>query len=466
MKGKLLLLIFIMIIWLMAGCTLMPKYEKPPAPIPQEWPKGEAYKETIGSTVPEIKWADFVVDEKLKKIIKRALFNNRDLRLATLRVQKARALYGIQKAELYPSVSAAGMGSVQRVPADLSPKGREMTAEQYSVNLGISSWEIDFFGRIQSLKETALEEYLATEQGRRSAQISMISAIVSVYLSLAADQENLKLAQSTWQTQEAAYNLIRRRYEAGLASELELRQAQTQVDTAKREIAHYIQLIAQDENALQLLVGAPIEKELLPEQLDSINPFRPISAGLPSEVLLRRPDIQAAEHKLKAAHAFIGAARAAFFPRIALTAGVGTASAELSGLFKSGSGTWNFMPQIVMPIFDARTWSAYEASKVEREIALAQYEKAIQTAFREVADTLAIQGTVNDQIKAQESLVSALAETYRLAEVRYLHGLDSYLSVLDAQRALFIARQGLVTLRLAKIANQVKLYAVLGGGAE
>lgn len=466
MRRKLILLLFTTVVLLMPGCTLIPKYEKPKAPVPQEWPKGEAYKESVGPIPPEIKWSDFVVDEKLKKIIDQALLNNRDLRLAALHVQKARALYGIQRAELYPSLSVGGTGSLQRVPADLSSTGREMTTEQYSVNLGISSWEIDFFGRIQSLKESALEEYLATEQGRRSAQISLISAIASVYLSLAANQENLKLAKSTWQAQEAAYNLIRRRYEAGLAAELELRQAQTQVDTAKREIARYIQLIAQDENALQLLVGAPIEKEFLPEQLDSISPFRPISAGLPSEVLLLRPDIQAAEHRLKAAHAYIGAARAAFFPRIALTAGAGTASSELSGLFKSGSGTWNFMPQIVMPIFDGRTWSAYEATKVEKEIALAQYEKAIQTAFREVADALATQRTVEEQLKAQESLVEALAETFRLAEMRYLHGLDSYLAVLDAQRVLFAGRQGLVALRLAKIANQVKLYAVLGGGGE
>lgn len=466
MRGRLILLLFTIGVLLMPGCTLIPKYEKPPPPVPPEWPKGEAYKESGGPIPPEIKWSDFVVDEKLKKIIEQGLLNNRDLRLAALQVQKARAFYGIQRAELYPSVSAAGAGSVQRVPADLSSAGREMTAEQYSVNLGISSWEIDFFGRIQSLKESALEEYLATAQGRRSAQISLISAIASVYLSLAADQENLKLARSTLQTQEAAYNLIRRRYEAGLASEMELRQAQTQVDAAQREIARYTQLVAQNENALQLLVGSPIEKELLPEGLDSISSFRGISAGLPSEVLLRRPDIQAGEHRLKAAHAYIGAARAAFFPRIALTAGVGTASSELSGLFKSGSGTWNFMPQIVMPIFDARTWSAYEVSKVEREMALAQYEKAIQTAFREVADVLAIQGTVEEQLQAQESLVKALTETHRLAEIRYLHGLDSYLAVLDAQRALFTARQGLVNLRLAKIANQVKLYAVLGGGGE
>ncbi len=466
MKRKLFLQVLIALTWLISGCSLIPPYEKPAVPIPKDWPKGEAYQESVGPTPPEIKWSDFITEEKLKKIIGKALLNNRDLRLAALQVAKARALYGIQRAEIYPTVNAAGTGSWQRVPADLSPQGREMTVEQYSVNLGITSWEIDFFGRLQSLKESALAEYLATEQGRRSAQISLILTIANVYLNLAADLEMRKLAQSTLEAQEATYNLIKRRYEAGLASELELRQAQTQVDTAKREIARYTQLIAQDENALQLLVGSPIPKEFLPQDLQSINPLREISAGLSSEVLLQRPDIQAAEYLLKAAHAYIGAARAAFFPRIALTAGLGTASSELAGLFKSGSGTWSFIPQVVMPIFDARTWSAYEASKVEREIALTQYEKAIQTAFREVADALAIQGTVEEQLRAQESLVKALADSYRLAELRYLHGLESYLAVLDAQRALFGARQGLVGLRLARMANQVKLYAVLGGGGD
>ncbi len=230
-----------------------------------------------------------------------------------------------------------------------------MTAEQYSVNLGISSWEIDFFGRIRSLKDQALEEYLATEQARRSAQILLVSAVANAYLTLAADRENLKLAESTLETQQAAYDLIRRRYEVGLASELDLRQAQTQVDTARGDIARFTQLVAQDENALNLLVGSSVPSELLPADLDSVSPPKEISPGMSSEVLLRRPDIMAAEHQLKAANANIGAARAAFFPRISLTTAVGTASSELSGLFKSGSGTWSFAPQIVMPIFDART---------------------------------------------------------------------------------------------------------------
>jgi multidrug efflux system outer membrane protein len=451
---------------LITSCTLTPKYKRPEAPIPGDWPSGAAYRETKGSTALELRWQEFFTDEKLQKVIAKAIHHNRDLRLAALNVQRARAIYGIQRAELLPTVNAAVSGSKQRVPADFSTTGQSMTVEQYDVNLGISSWEIDFFGRIQSLKDRALEEYLATEQARRSVQILLVSAAANAYLVLAADRENLKLAESTLETQQAVYDLIRRRYEVGLASKLDLRQAQTQVDTARGNVARYTQLVAQDENALNLLVGSPVPSELLPAELGSVSPPEEISSSIPSEVLLRRPDILAGEHRLKAANAFIGAARAAFFPRIALTTAVGTASSELSGLFKSGSGTWIFAPQIVMPFFDARTWSAYDASKVEREIALAQYEKAIQTAFREVADALAVQGTVEEQLSAQQSLVNAVAETYRLSNLRYTKGIDSYLGVLDAQRSLYAAQQGLVAIRLARIANQVRLYAVLGGGSE
>jgi multidrug efflux system outer membrane protein len=456
----------------LGGCTLTPKYTRPEAPISADWPTGAAYKETKAMpgtpTATQIQWREFFADERLQQIIDMALNNNRDLRLAALNVERARALYGIRRAEVFPSVNAVGSGSRQRVPADLSTTGTEMTTEQYSVNLGIISWEIDFFGRIRSLKGRALEEYLSTEQARRSAQILLVSAVANAYLTLAANREHLKLAESTLETQETAYNLIRRRYEVGLASQLDLRQAQTQVDTARGDIARFMQLVAQDENALNLLVGSPsrMPNEILPEDLASVKPPKQISPGMTSEVLLRRPDILAGEHRLKAANANIGAARAALFPRIALTTAVGTASSELSGLFKSGSGTWSFAPQIVMPIFDARLWSAYDATKVEREIALTQYEKAIQTAFREVADALAVCGTVDQQVSAQQSLMDAVAETYRLSNVRYTKGIDSYLGVLDAQRSLYAAEQGLIAIRLARLANQVQLYAVLGGGGE
>ena len=458
------------ILILLTGCTLAPKYTKTEAPISAGWPTGAAYEETKAMPgkpkATELQWREFFTDERLRQVIETALNNSRDLRLAALNVERARALYGIQRAELFPTANVAGNGMRQRVPGDLSATGQKMIVEQYSVNLGMSSWEIDFFGRIRSLKDRALEEYLATEQAHRSAHILLVSSVANAYLALAADQENLKLTQSTLETQEAAYNLIRRRYELGLASELDLRRAQTQVDTARGEIARFTRLVAQDENALNLLVGSPspIPNEIMPTDLDGIKPPKEISPGLSSEVLLRRPDIMAGEHRLKAANANIGAARAAFFPRICLTTAVGTASRELSDLFKSGQGTWSFVPQIIMPIFDARLWSAYKVTKVEKEIALAQYEKAIQTAFREVADALAVRGTVDKQVSAQQSLVEAVARTYSLSNARYNRGIDSYLSVLDAQRSLYAAQQGLITIRLSRLTNLVKLYAVLGGG--
>ncbi|MBW2609600.1 MAG: efflux transporter outer membrane subunit [Deltaproteobacteria bacterium] len=456
----------------LGGCTLAPKYTRPEAPISTDWPTGAAYqkaKPMPGTrTAIKIKWREFFTDERLQKIIDTALKNNRDLRLAALNVEKARALYRIQWAELFPSVNGVGSGSRQRLPADLSATGKKMTTKQYSVNLGISSWEIDFFGRIRSLKDRALEEYLATEQARRSAQILLVSAVANAYLTLAADREHLKLAESILETQREAYNLIRRLYELGLASELDLRRAQTQVDAARGDIARFTQLVAQDENALHLLVGSPstMPNEILPEDLASVKPPKEISLCMPSEVLLRRPDILAGEHRLKAANANIGAARAAFFPRIALTTAVGTASSELSGLFKAGSGKWSFVPQVIIPIFDARLWSAYDAMRMEKEIALAQYEKAIQIAFREVADALAVRGTVEQQVSAQQSLVDAVAETYRLSNVRYTKGIDGYLGVLDTQRLFYAAEQGLVDIRLLQFASQVRLYAVSGGGSE
>jgi multidrug efflux system outer membrane protein len=466
MKRKTLLIMAVCVC--LSGCTLAPKYTRPEAPVPSSWPSGPAYKETEAApgapAADELKWEEFFTDERLKKIIGMALDNNRDLRLAALNVERARAFYGIQRAELLPTLDMVGSGSKERVPADLSETGSEMTRERYSVDLGILSWEIDFFGRIRSLKDRALEEYLATKQARHSAQILLLSTVANTYLTLAADREALKLAQSTLETQEAMYKLIKRRYDVGFASELDLRQAQTQVDTARGDVARYTQLVAQDENALNLLVGFTVPNELLPPDLGGVSPPREVSPGMTSDVLLSRPDILAAEHQLKAVNANIGAARAAFFPRISLTTTLGTASSELSGLFKSGSGTWGFAPQIIMPIFDTRTWSALEAVKVERKIALAQYEKAIQVAFREVADTLAVRGTVKEQLSAQQSLVSAVADTYRLANSRYTKGVDSYLSVLDAQRSLYAAQQGLIAFRLAQLANLVTLYKVLGGG--
>jgi len=463
------ILVLGMIAVLLGGCTLAPKYQRPASPVPSSWPTGAAYQgakpdEPALTAAAELPWREFLPEKRLQKVIETALNNSRDLRLTTLNVERARALYGVQRAELLPVVDVMGSGLKERVPADLSSSGHSTTREVYSVDLGVTAWEIDFFGRIRSLKDRALQEYLATDQARRNARILLVSEVANVWFAMAADAENLKLSRSTLEAQQASYDLIRKRYDVGLSSELDLRRAQTQVDTARRNVAVYTQLTAQDENALNLLVGTPLPGELLPARLDGVLPPREISPGLSSEVLLNRPDVLAAEHRLKAAHANIGAARAAFFPRISLTTAIGTASADLSGLFKSGQDTWMFAPQIAVPIFDARTWSAYDVTKVERDISVTQYEQTIQTAFREVADALAQRGTIGEQLAAQESLVEATARTYRLADARYTRGVDSYLNVLDAQRSLFSAQQVLTALRGSRFTNQVNLYKVLGGG--
>ncbi|OPY81225.1 MAG: Outer membrane protein OprM precursor [Syntrophorhabdus sp. PtaU1.Bin153] len=464
-----LLSIIIMVLFL-TGCTMAPRYTRPEAPIPEDWPSGDAYKESEAMTeapvAQELEWQEFFTDERLQKVIAMALQNSRDLRIAALNVERARAVYGIQRAQLWPTVDAVGTMSKERVPADLSDSGRAKITDYYSVNLGVLSWEIDLFGRLRSLKDQALEEYLATEHVRRGTKISLIAAVAEVYLALAADREALKLSQSTLVAQQASYDLIQQRYKVGVTTELDLRRAQTQVDIARRDVALYMQMAAQDENALNLLVGVPVPKELLPPDLDSVAPPKEISPGISSDVLLSRPDILATEHQLKAVNASIGAARAAFFPRISLTSTIGTASYELSRLFEAGSSTWLFAPQATMPVFDTRLWSALRGVTVEREIAVAQYEKAIQMAFKEVADALAKYGTVGDQLAAQESLVQASADAYRLSDARYTKGIDSYLSVLDAQRSLFAAQQALIIIRLSRITNLVTLYKALGGGDD
>ena len=454
---------------LFIGCTMIPKYERPEAPVPQSWPGGPAYpKESAAQTAPpaaEIQWQTFFTDENLQTIIGMALQNNRDLRVAALNVERARALYRIQRAELLPTVVASASGSRELVPAEISDTGSERTVEQYRADLGISAWEIDFFGRIRSLEKNALEQYFATEQARRSAQILLVSEVASAYLTLAADRENLQLSESTLEAQQASYDLIRRRHEVGITSELDVRQAETRVDAARVDVHRYTQLIAQDENALNLLVGLAVPADLSPRVLSSIQPLPDVAPGTSSDVLLRRPDILQAENLLKAANANIGAARAALFPRISLTTGAGTISGDLAGLFSSGTLSWNYAARVVMPIFDPRIWSALKVTKVDREIAIAQYEGAIQTAFREVADALAGRGTLGRQMEAQQALVNANAEAYKLSNARYEKGIDIYLNVLDAQRSLYSAQQGLISIRLAKLANQVRLYAVLGGGA-
>jgi multidrug efflux system outer membrane protein len=399
----------------LSGCTMIPKYKRPEAPIPGQWPSGAAYPATqpadSSSNVMQIKWQEFFTDSKLQKIIETALQNNRDLRLAVLHVERARGLYGIQRSELLPVVNADGGGGEQQVSADFVSPGAKRTSKAYEVNLGVTAWEIDFFGRIRSLEKQALEDYLDTEQARRSAQISLVSSVANAYLALAAERENLVLAENTLKSQTSAYNLVKRQYKLGIATKLDLHRAQTPVEIARRDIARYKELVAQAQNTLDLLAGSPVQEDLLPADLAGISPTKDIFQGISSEVLLNRPDVMAAEHQLKSAYANIGAARAAFFPRISMTTTLGSASSDLSGLFKAGTATWLYAPQLVMPVFDARTWSAYKVSKADQKIALTKYEKTIQTAFKEVADALATNGTIGERVAAQRSLVDTVAET-------------------------------------------------------
>lgn len=443
-----------------SGCTMIPRYTRPAAPVPAAWPTGGTNQPAAGAP-----WRDFYVDANLRNIIGLALTNNRDLRVASLTIEKTRAAYRLQRADLLPTINAVGYGTKQDVFANVSSFEEKVQLEYYSASLGFSAYELDFFGRIRSLKARALERYLATEQARRSAQISLMAELAGVYLNLGANRERLRLAQDTLAAQEATYEMIRQRVQAGESSELDLHQAQTRLEAARVDIAKYTGQLALDKNALDLLAGAPVPAAWLPAELGTLIAIRDISAGLPSEVLQRRPDILQAEHQLKAANANIGAARAAFFPSVMLSTSYGTMDDQLGGLFKPGSWIWSFTPQITMPIFDTgRNLANLDAAKSDRAIALAQYEQAIQAAFREVADALIQRSSLLDQLEAQESLEEASLASYGLADARYRSGIDNYLTVLDAQRSLYGAQQGLIAIRLARLTNLVTLYKVLGGG--
>ncbi|MDP1790988.1 MAG: AdeC/AdeK/OprM family multidrug efflux complex outer membrane factor [Methylibium sp.] len=458
----------------LAGCmNLAPTYERPSAPVATEWPQGEAYGEPAGAgsvAASDLAWREVFVDAPLQRTIELALSNNRNLRVAALNIEQARAQYQIQRADLFPTVAASGEAVHQRTPADLSQAGRAVTSYTYSAGIGFSTYELDMFGRVRNLNEQALQQFFATEEARRSTQISLVAEVANVYLTATADGELLRLARDTLASQESSYKLAQRSHELGVASALDLRQAQTSVEVARADVARYTRALAQDLNALALLVGAPLPADVRPggvqpEDLQWIDRLAELPAGLPSDVLQRRPDVLQAERQLQAANATIGAARAAFFPRISLTASAGVASSSLSDLFQGSARTWSFVPQVSLPIFDAgRNRANLEVTKTQRDIALAQYELAIQSAFREVADALAARGTFDEQLAAQQALVDATGETYRLSQARYRSGVDSYLAVLDAQRSLYAAQQSLITLRLSRSANLVTLYKVLGGG--
>lgn len=453
---------------LLSACSMMPRYERPAAPVPDAFPgAGPASPATADATPADaIAWRDYFVDPQLREVIALALANNRDLRVAALNIERARAQYRIQRADLFPAVSADGSEVAQRLPRTLSTTGEAHVVRQYSATIGFSAYELDFFGRIRSLNAEALERYLGTEDARRSAQISLVAEVANTWLLLGFDRERLALARNTYETRQKSHDLTRRSFEAGAVSALDLNQSQTLLQTARADVAQFSAFVAQDANLLALLVGAPVPDTLQPARLpDDVSAVAELPPGVPSDVLTRRPDILQAERALRAANASIGAARAAFFPSISLTAEAGTASSTLNGLFESGSGTWRFIPQIRIPVFEAgRLRASLDVAEVQRDINVAQYERAIQAAFREVADALAERATLSERLDARQKQVEATRAGFGLSEARYKGGVDSYLGLLDAQRSLYAAEQALIAERLADASNRVTLYRTLGGG--
>ena len=438
----------------LSGCSMMPVYERPPAPVAGEWPAPAA---ATGTPAAELPWQQFFAARRLQTLIEIALRNNRDLRVAVLNIEQARAQYDIRRADRLPTVGVT-------VAASRAPSG-EGRQTSYSAGLGLSAWEIDFFGRVASLSEAALAQYLATQEGRKAAQISLVASVANTWLALVADEELLELTRRTLATREESLRLVRLRFENGVTSELDLRQAQSLAESARVTLAQLTRQRALDLDALALLLGQPVPAETAVQASTASLRLPDLPAGTPSEVLTRRPDVRAAEQQLIAANANIGAARAAFFPRISLTAGLGTASGELSGLFKGGGWGFTAAPQLLQPIFDAgRNRAGLEAATAARDIAVAQYERAIQVAFREVADALAGRATFGEQLRAQGQVAEAESVRFRLSELRYRNGVASSLDLLDAQRSLFAAQQALVETRLQQLQSQVLLYRALGGG--
>lgn len=459
----------------LSGCSLIPDYLRPDLPTPEAWPQGDVYKEAKtgekdgAPALSDVAWKDFFADPVMQSLIQQALDNNRDLRVATLNVELARATYRVSRSDLFPQLDGAGSVTAQHTPRRLAPAPQTegVTSRTYGVNAGITAYELDLFGRIRSLNEQALEQYLATEEARNAAQISLVAEVANAYLTLLGDSKLLALTNDTLAARQKSLDLIEASFRHGVGSQLDVAQARTAVESARSNRIRYIRQVEQDKNALTLLVGAPIDKAITaPANLDQIRFVEDLPVGLPSEVLRGRPDIIGAEHSLMAANANVGAARAAFFPTITLTATGGTASPDLDGLFDAASGSWSFIPRVTVPIFTAgRNQANLDRAKANFDIALAQYEKSIQSAFREVSDALAAKGTLSDQRVSLTALVEASRESLTLSRARYDQGVDSYLSVLDSERALYSAEQDLVSIQVLERSNMVDLYKTLGGGA-
>jgi multidrug efflux system outer membrane protein len=448
----------------MAGCVnLAPKYERPAAPVAGAFPTVEGSIKSGNAVANEapaaITWQRFFTDARLQQLITLALANNRDLRVSILNIEAARAQYQIQRSNEFPAVNAGITGQRQTTGKD------KPISSVYQAGLSVSAFELDFFSRVRNLSSAALAQFLATEEARKTAQISLIAQVANTYLTYLADEELLALVQQTLKTREESLRLTRLRFDNGVSSKLDLQQAVSLVETARTTLAQAQRQRAQDVNLLTLLVGQPIPDNLPAGATLATTNLPDLPAGMPSDLLAVRPDIRAAEQQLMAANANIGAARANYFPRITLTGSAGTASSQLSGLFKSGTFGWTFAPQAIVPLFDfGRTRAGVEGARAQRDIAVAQYEKSIQTAFREVADALAGQATYSEQLRAQQAVAAAETDRFNLSDLRYRNGTASYLDLLDAQRSLFIAQQQAIQANLLRLQNQVTLYRVLGGG--
>jgi len=441
----------------LAGCSLEPRYEQPPLPVSVSYPQGPAYPSSTratGTPAADLGWSDLLQDARLRRLIDIALTNNRDLRVAMLNVQQARALYRIQDSALFPALDASAASNA----------GKPRTAARYTASVDLS-WEIDLFGRVRSLDHQALQQYFATQSAQKAAHILLVSQVADQYMQLLADDELLAVTRSTLVTARKSYDLNQAQLGAGIGTELTVAQAQTVVEQAQANYAAQVRARAQTENALVLLLGEPMPADLPPPAPFGAQVVTDVPEGLPSDLLTRRPDVMQAEALLRGANAGIGAARAAFFPSISLTGSYGSVSSQLSGLFKGPAEAWSFVPSITMPIFHAGALRAnLDAARIQKDINIAQYEKAIQVAFREVADGLAARGTYDDQTAALERLVAAQQKSLDLSQLRFKQGIDSYLSVLTAQTQLYDAQQQLVAARLARLTNRVDLYRALGGG--
>ena len=450
---------------LLAGCSLEPAYHRPAPPVPVAWPSGAAYGPPTDSTITD--WQQAFPTAKLQHVIALALVQSRDLRVAIAQIEADRAQYRIQRAALLPTIDASVSASTGRSYTGLpaGQGGAYANSTTYSASVGTTAYELDLFGRVHSLTKAALETYLATVEAKASTRISLIAQVATDYVTFAADTSQLAASQTTVVSAQANFDLARRRLAGGIASQLDVSSARTIVEQARADVALYTTLVAQDRNALELVVGAPVASADLPGGIDDpATLIGTVPGALDSRILLQRPDVVEAEHTLRSANANIGAARAAFFPSISLTGSGGTESKSISGLFSGGSAVWSFAPSITLPIFTAGANKAHLGyARAEDQIAVAQYEKAIQTAFREVADTLAQSGTIAERLRAQQAEVAAAEESLHLAEALYARGSDSYLDVLTAQRTYYAAQQSLISVQLVKSDNVITLYKVLGG---